>query len=139
MQLPISPDEAAELTRLLRTRVCAGCPHARPAGAPPSADVPRACESNCPIFQHLPTLLAYAENLDPLVGSFDGVVSALAGQCVPCGKGPGRTPARHRHDCPLEMHKQVVAEVLKEEARRIRREHSKELPHPPARRPHRPT
>ncbi|MEZ0268387.1 MAG: hypothetical protein ACAI43_26970 [Phycisphaerae bacterium] len=124
MQYHLPPEDLAELTRLLRVRVCSQCPNRVPS-AVPAAGAARTCQATCPIFQHLPTLLLYAENLDPLVGSFDGVVNALAGRCGRCGPLAGA----HRDDCPLVTFGHEVAEVLREEARRVRREPSCDRPH----------
>jgi len=123
MKRPLRPRELAELQRLLRVRICAGCPQARPAKAPRDAETPRVCEGACPVFVHLPMLLAYAENLDPMIGSFDRVIDSLAGQCAPCRAN--NLPAdKHQHDCPLALHRHELAGVLREEARRLRREPS---------------
>ena len=74
------------------------------------------------MFEHLPTLLAYADNMDPLVGSFDAVVNALAERCARCREpGGARAPSGRRRDGPLVLFGHEVAAVLRATARRPHR------------------
>src|SRR3954452_2027576 len=46
------------LRRALRVKVCADCPRRPPGSECLDCDTPRACETHCPIFIHLPQIKA---------------------------------------------------------------------------------
>jgi hypothetical protein len=68
------------LATLLRESVCSRCNRspATEKNLPPV--IPRTCEGNCPLFNRLPLLAMYAENLDPMVDCHRGVVRILSNQ-----------------------------------------------------------
>jgi hypothetical protein len=112
------------LRQLLRSRVCTRCLARRGLdGVARGPEELQACQAQCPIFLTLPTLAKYVENLDSLVGSYEGVVHAVGAFCPTCGSD-AEWRSRHRHgcrpECPLRIYGHEVAELLEEVGRRLR-------------------
>ena len=57
----------SQLRRMVRARICAGCPHCTPGYEPCSPDVARPCEGDCAIFRTLPILQHFATQMDPML------------------------------------------------------------------------
>jgi len=111
------------LRRLLRSRICTKCLARRGLdNAARKPDEVLACQAQCPIFLTLPTLTKYVDNLDSLVGSYDGVVHAVAASCPTCD-GDVDWRSRHRRgcrpECPFRIYGHEVAHLLEEVGRRL--------------------
>jgi len=63
--------------RVVRARICAGCPFKSRESASSGPDVRRACEVTCPLFVHLPLLCRTAQQLDPMVGHRRDVLKGM--------------------------------------------------------------
>ena len=78
----------------LRAKLCAGCPDRTPGEE--AIDQPRACESNCQPFRHLPRLWAIAVCTDPMVGRAGPALRRAVREIDP--PGVSAAPGRIRRD-----------------------------------------
>ena len=94
----------------LRAEVCDGCHHRSARAEPPAVTGQRACERTCPLFVHLPRLVALVSRFggEPPCGYALAVhnLSCPACRCEPATafQGLARPPAAEAHgrtDCPL--------------------------------------
>jgi len=65
------------LRRALRVKVCADCPRRPPGSECLDCDTPRACETHCPIFIHLPQIKAIGEQVDTMIASRERVLRGV--------------------------------------------------------------
>src|SRR5262245_32570310 len=61
--------------RMLRVKVCATCPFRTLPRRSCKACTPLPCEQVCPLFNHLPTVIEIAGQMDPMVGNRPRLVS----------------------------------------------------------------
>lgn len=64
--------------RVVRWRVCAGCPYRTPDLDGTGVGLASACEGRCRLFNHLPLLFEVARQADPVVGRRHGRLVELA-------------------------------------------------------------
>jgi len=83
-----------KMQSLLRARVCADCPFR--SGEIPNCDTPRACESQCPLFVHLPVIREVARQADPMVGQPRRMIHNLMRR-LGRGESQGAKVTRHHH------------------------------------------
>lgn len=62
-----------QLKAELRAQICKDCPLRTP-GQPFDMERQLPCETSCPLFVHLPRLKEVAQQLDPMLGSYDAVL-----------------------------------------------------------------
>jgi hypothetical protein len=92
------------------------CPHclSRPAGSEAlGADVPRACEAGCPVFESLPVLKRAAEQIDPMLRSREMCLRHLTARlCDYRKRRAGTGAAAATQNCPLRRHAVRIARTI---------------------------
>ena len=92
------------LQQAIRAEVCPGCPWRSGGGRRRRSEEPAACEGRCGIFLALPRLRRVAENLDPMVGSYEGSLGAAI-DSIP---SPLDSPLRSRRDAVIRAVKRTA-------------------------------
>lgn len=72
-----------EFQQLTRIHTCAGCEYRCPRTRAWNPNAARRCESNCPLFVHLPILRETARQLDPMVSDRLAVLGRMVTAFVP--------------------------------------------------------
>jgi hypothetical protein len=88
--------------KAVRVKVCSGCPHRTPGGEA-GCDMPRACETNCRLFQSLPKLWDLAVRIDPMVGRFDTAMGRAVCKAEGASAGNGGQPSRRGREVAAVM------------------------------------
>lgn len=104
--LPIIPTSSllgrAQLA--MRMHLCSDCPSRSSEEGVSGIDTARACETGCEFFQQLPRLIRIARHIDPLVGSFEGMMNARIREI--CESLP--RSAHHRRNYILTQRPQII-------------------------------
>jgi hypothetical protein len=103
------------LARHIRSRICRTCIWRLGGSQHIDVDKPLPCESDCTIFTHLEELARYTEELDPMLGSYAGVVNAVAASCCRTETRTDVPPLAwtcNHGTCPLRRYAPELASVL---------------------------
>lgn len=105
-----------QVQEVLRARVCEHC-RLRDPGKPgdrldPSK--PLSCEATCELFTHLPELGALANQLDPMLRSYDVALGHRISQLITSIRESGGGEGRGGRGSPLNRHRRCVIETLSE-------------------------
>ena len=120
-----------QVKEVLRARACQHCAERTPGRPGDRIDTatPLDCEATCELFMSLPKLTALANQLDPMLCSYDAALGHRVSQLIASIRSSGGDEARDARSSPLNRHRRCVIETLAElvDGR----------PRPPAVNPHR--
>jgi hypothetical protein len=104
-----------QVREVLRTRACPHCRLRSPGRPGQQVDprVPLDCEAGCELFNNLAGLVTLANQLDPLLGSYEAAIGHRVSQLVDSIRGPDGN-ARDGRSSPLNRHRHCVIETLSE-------------------------
>jgi hypothetical protein len=93
----------------VRHQICRHCRWRPPGSEMLDANVPRACEAQCPVFRHLPVLARTACLMDPMLRPPELTLRHRILDL--CEEDPD---AKARGRCPLRRYQQEVAKLIAE-------------------------
>jgi hypothetical protein len=105
-----------QVKEVLRGRVCQRCALRRPGrpGDPIDRGKPLGCEAGCELFASLPQLTSLANQLDPMLRSYDVALGHRVSQLIASARTPDGLEARDGRSSPLNRHRRCVIESLSE-------------------------